>query len=796
MMFIGMRFFWKYAKAVGLLFLGGCAGDAASEHAASGEHEGLAIYREHCIDCHGERGEGNSIEEVDALYGQRSVEALARFIERNMPEDEPELCVGKEAHSVAQYIHDAFYSPDARKRLGIQERAKIAISRMTGIQYRNVIADLVASMAPQVPETIFPAGGLSGYYFNSKGMNKKDGKSVDKTDPFLDFDFGEEGPVEGIKREQFSAVWEGSFFVRDTGYYEFRTNTPNGVRLYVNTTLRADERNYRDDSSKASRQALIDDWVSSGPEVRQSSARIFLLGGRRYPVRMDYFKYKEKIGRIRLEWKAPHGTWRVFGGEMVSPVITPRIFVVSAIFPADDHSQGYGRGTLVSKAWHEGITAGAVQTAGELTQRLEDFIEIGEDDPQRKTKLMDFCARFVSAAFRRPLGEKDTEFFVGRQFTNDGDLKVAVKRCVLLCLKSPRFLYPELSTEGERPDAYTIASRLSFALWDSMPDEQLLQVAQSGGLGTADGVDAEIWRMLEDSRARAKMNNFFEHWMEMDGRDPGKDRSLFPGFSDAVIMDLRESLLRFVSNVVWSERSDYRDLLKAEYLLLNERLCAIYGGDVVGTGLKRVAVDPAHRAGILTHPYLLALFAYHDNTSPIHRGVFLTRNILGRMLKPPPKAVSFNNETLDPRLTMREKITLITSENACMSCHSVINPLGFSLENFDAIGRWRMSEKDKRINAKSDYMTASGNLLVLSGARDIADFAAGSPVAHGAFINAVFNHLAKQPIAAYGSNSLIDLRKGFSASLFNIKALMVEIVKLHALRDCIAPDAASPQPAG
>ncbi len=261
-------------------------------------------------------------------------------------------------------------------------------------------------------------------------------------------------------------------------------------------------------------------------------------------------------------------------------------------------------------------------------------------------------------------------------------------------------------------------------------------------------------------------------------------------------MDLRESLLRFVSGVVWSERSDYRDLLKAEHLLLNERLSAVYGGDVVGPGFKRVNVDSGHRSGILTHPYLLALFAYHDSTSPIHRGVFLTRNILGRMLKPPPKAVSFNDEKLDPKLSMREKITLITSKNACMSCHSVINPLGFSMENFDAIGRWRMSEKGKRVNAQSDYMTAAGEQLSLSGVRDIADFALSSPAAHGAFIEAVFTHMAKQPIAAYGPNSLIDLRKGFSASLFNIKALMVEIAKLYALRDSVAPDAAGSQPAG
>ncbi len=776
-----------------LLLLAGCSGERAGPEQ---QQTGLVIYRQHCAECHGEQGQGNPLEEVDALYGQRSVASLARFVERNMPEDEPELCVGTDAQAVAKYIYDAFYSPGARKRMGLQEAGVIGFSRMTGIQYRNAIADLVARAGPQVPEISYEPGGLRGYYFNSKGMNKKEGKSVNKIDPFLDFDFGERGPVGGISREQFSIVWEGSFYVRDTGYYEFRTSTPNGLRLYVNTVLRVAERNYRDDSSQAAKKALIDDWVSSGPEVRQSTAKILLLGGRHYPVRLDYFKYKEKIGKIRLEWKPPHGTWAVFGGDVTFPTIAPRTFVVSANFPADDRSQGYERGTSVSKGWHEGVTAGAIETAGEITDRLEDFSGVRENDPQRNSRLRDFCARFAEAAFRRPLGNTEVGFFIDRQFNAAGDVKVAVKRCVLLCLKSPRFLYPELSGEDEIPDSYTVASRLSFALWDSIPDAKLLQAAAAGKLGTAESVDAEAWRMLDDPRARAKMSSFFEHWLEMEGRDPAKDRSLFPDFSETVITDLRESLLRFVENVAWGERSDYRTLLKAEYLLLNERLSAIYGGDIVGPEFRKVAVDSGRRAGILTHPYLLAAFAYHDNTSPIHRGVFLTRNILGRVLRPPPKAIAFSDDKLDPQLSMREKITLITRDTACMSCHSVINPLGFSLENFDAIGRWRTSDKDKPVNARSEYMTAAGEVLSLSGARDIADYAANSPAAHDAFVNAVFHHLAKQPIAAYGSNALIDLRKGFSASLFSIKSLMVEIAKVYALHDRSAQGVLSPQPAG
>ncbi len=791
-----MNFFWQRVSGFALLLLAGCSAESAKEHNGAAVHEGLEVYRRHCIECHGENGGGNALEEVDALYGQRSVAALTRFIERNMPEEDPSLCVGKEAEAVAEYIYDAFYSAEARKRLGLEERAKVQMARLTEIQYRNVVADLVACLDSPGLKKGLGESGLKGYYFNSQGMNKKQGKSTDRLDVILDFDFGEKGPVEGVKSEQFSIVWEGSFFARETGYYEFRTSTPNGVRLYVNTALRADERNYRDDSSKASRKALIDDWVSSGPEIRQSTERVFLLGGRRYPLRMDYFKYKEKIGKVKLEWKTPHGTWEVFGGDQVYPVIVPRTFVISATFPPDDHSQGYGRGNLVSKSWHEGITAGAIQTTGEIVQRLDEFVKLTKDDAQRRQALKEFCVRFTETAFRRPLTEKQKEFFVYRHFSGVEDLKIAVKRSILLCLKSPRFLYPELSVNEGKPDAYTIASRLSFALWDSIPDERLLEAARSGNLLKAGQVEIEASKMLEDPRARAKMNMFFEHWLEMDGRDPAKDRLVFPDFSDEVIMDLRESLLRFVNEVVWSQDSDYRQLLKAEHLLLNERLGSIYGGNVKGTSLRSVTLKQGQRAGILTHPYLLSLFAYHDNTSPIHRGVFLTRNILGRMIKPPPDAVSFDDEKLDPSLTMREKITQLTSANACMSCHSVINPLGFSLENYDAIGRWRISEQDKKINPESDYMTAAGELLTFAGPKDIAEFAVRSPAAHNAFVNAVFTHLAKQPVAAYGTNSLIDLRKGFTASLFSIKALMVECAKLYALRGYGAQSAAVSQPAG
>ena len=752
---------------------------------------GEAIYRNQCVECHGKNGEGNELEEVDALFGDRSVKSLARLIERTMPEEDPKACTGEDAQAVAQYIYDAFYSPAARERQGLADAAVIETARLTVHQYSNAVADLLASFGPPVPAGEIEKGGLRGYYFSSKGMNKKDGKPVEKLDGELDFDFGEGPPAEGLSAEQFSVVWEGSFFARDTGHYEFRTVTPNGARLYVNVPIRKGERNYRDDSSGGGSGALIDDWVSSGAEVRESTAKVFLLGGRRYPIRFDYFKYKEKIGKVRLEWKPPHGAWGTMSGDQLSPTITRPTPVVDVPFPADDRSLGYERGTAISKAWHEATTAGAVAAAAIVDARIERLAGAKDDDPQRVEKLKAFCARFAETAFRRPLGEVERKLYVDKQFAGAGNPEVAVKRCVLLCLKSPRFLYPDLIPAGKVPDAYTVASRLSFALWDSIPDEDLLKAAAAGELDSPEGVSRHARRMLEDPRARAKMGGFFEHWLELEERDLAKDKSLFPEFDEAVIADLRESLLRFVDQVVWGERSGYRELLEADYLLLNPRLAKLYGGQVEGEGFQEVRFDGRRRSGVMTHPYLLSAFAYHNNTSPIHRGVFLTRNIVGRALKPPPMAVAFKDDEFDPKLTMREKVTQLTRDTACMSCHSVINPLGFSLENFDAVGRWRESDNDKPVNTKSDYTTVDGATVSLSSARDIADYAVSNPAAHRAFAAALFHHMVKQPVAAFGPGALGDLREGFAKSNFNIRELMIEIAKIHALHGRGADTAAN-----
>ena len=202
----------------------------------------------------------------------------------------------------------------------------------------------------------------------------------------------------------------------------------------------------------------------------------------------------------------------------------------------------------------------------------------------------------------------------------------------------------------------------------------------------------------------------------------------------------------------------------------------------------KVTLDPKQRSGVVTHPYLLAEFSYQKSSSPIHRGVFLTRNIVGRALKPPPMAQMFKDADFAPNLTMREKVAELTRPQACQTCHSVINPLGFSLEHYDAVGRFRTRENgDRPIDAVSDYTTDEGRTVQLTGARDVAEFAAGSEQAQNAFIEQLFHQVVKQPMLAYGPDTMDRLRQSFVASEFNVQQLLVDIATLSALHGLEKP---------
>ncbi len=791
--------------------------------------DGVRVYQDKCAHCHGDDGQGVAGVYDLALYGSRSVAELTRLIERTMPEGEADTCVAEEAAAVARYIHHEFYSPAARVRKGLDPPMQVELSRLTVSQYRNAVADVIAHFTPTPQETKRLLGdrrrnrggraaaeaaadagsfeaGLKGSYFASKGMSKADQLAQTRIDHRIDFDFGSSAPFADMPEDQFAIVWEGSIWIHETGDYHLRVATPNGARVYLNLDPSPGLHKLRDDSAAAGQFPLIDAWVGSG-ELREETARVFLLGGRRYPLRVEFFKYQEATASLRLEWKPPHGVWSVLDGTHLTTAEACRTFVVDTVFPADDRSLGFERGNSVSALWYTAVTEAAVKAADEVVNRLPLLAGVpavpapseatdAENDPNaneaaqvaRLRQLQDFVVRFASVAFRRPLTGQEAERLGQILFADSTVPEVAVRRAIVWILSSPEFLYTDLTPHHAPPAPEVVAKRLALALWDSVPDPHLMASAAAGQLTSHQEVEEQARRMLEDSRTRHKLAGFFHHWLHLEDRDLMKDSELFPEFDEAVIADLRRSLDMFLDQVVWSEESDYRQLLLDDEVWLNPRLRQAYAGESTdniseeaGQGdFQAVVLDQGKRAGVLTHPYLLSALAYHNNTSPIHRGVFVTRNVLGRSLRAPPVAIAFENDEFPADLTMRQKVAHLTQDASCLSCHTIINPLGFSLEHFDAIGRWRESESGREIDASSDYETEEGEVIQLSGARDVAQMAVSSEAAHRAFVLQLFQHMTKQVPAAYGPEVLPDLVTQFAEDQFHIQNLMVRIAVLVA----------------
>lgn len=730
---------------------------------------GQAIYQRQCAECHGAIGEGDNKHYPQPLAGDRSIRELAEYIDKSMPEGAPEKCTGQDAQRVAEYIYHAFYSPIAQARI---KPPRIELSRLTVRQYRHSVADLLGSFRGQ---EAWPAErGLKGEYFKSRRQQQED-RAFERVDPIVRFDFGEGSPNSAsMKPEEFAIRWEGSVIAPDSGEYEFILSTENGARLWINDSHRP----------------LIDAAVKSGKAVTERRESIQLLGGRAYPLKLEVFKSKEakeKRASISLKWKQPHRTDEVIPQRNLLPRRLPETLIVQTPFPPDDRSMGYERGTSVSKAWEQATTDAAVEVAAYVSEHLRDLTGIRREAEDRISRMRDFCVRFAERAFRRPLTDEQKAFFVFRQFDEAPHPDAAVQRVVLLVLQSPRFLFPELSQVDQ--DSYVVAARLALALWDSVPDERLRQAAGSGQLVTRDQARYEAERMASDPRSRGKLREFLLQWLKVDHfADLSKDSRLFPDFNPAIASDLRTSLDLFLDEIISSDGVDYRQLLLSNSLYLNDSLLSFYRIDAPADaltagdpGFQKITFDSSERAGVLTHPYLMSGLAYTATSSPIHRGVFIARSVLGRTLRPPPEAVAPLAPDLHADLTTRERVLLQTKPEVCQSCHAMINPLGFTLENFDAVGRFRTEEHGKPVDASGTYITRKGDRKSFASVRDLANYLVETEETHSAFVDQLFHNLIKQPIRAYGLQTPDELRATFEKNNYNIRKLMVEIAGLAAV---------------
>ena len=348
---------------------------------------------------------------------------------------------------------------------------------------------------------------------------------------------------------------------------------------------------------------------------------------------------------------------------------------------------------------------------GDTASRQKIFIcrqnGVQDEEPCAK-KILSKLAR---SAYRRPITEEDLSTLLNfyRLAYKEGGFEAGIKFALQRILISPEFLFlVERDPEDIAPNSpYSIsdlelASRLSFFLWSSMPDDTLLELAEHGELRTPGVLEAQVKRMLKDSRAKSLVDNFAGQWIYL--RNVGTaspDVGEFPEFDENLRDAFQKEAELFFQSMLQEDRSVV-DLLDADHTFLNERLARHYEiPNVYGSHFRRVTLEDDERHGLLGKGGILMVTSYANRTSPVIRGKWVLENILGTPPPPPPPNVPALEETGEAGqiLSMRERMEQHRANPACSVCHSQMDPLGFALENFDAIGRWRDSESGKPIDS-------------------------------------------------------------------------------------------------
>jgi len=353
---------------------------------------------------------------------------------------------------------------------------------------------------------------------------------------------------------------------------------------------------------------------------------------------------------------------------------------------------------------------------GDTPSRRKIFVCRPQNSNEETTCAKKILSELTRRAYRRPVADADLETPLSFYQTAlngappGSGFDAGIENALSFMLTSPEFLFRfEVAAPREKPGAFSrvgdleLASRLSFFLWSSIPDDELVQLATRGKLSDPVIFEKQVRRMLADQRAEALAKNFAAQWLYLRNlHGMTRDFATFPNFDDNLRQGFERETELFFESIVREDRS-VLDLLRADYTFVNERLAKHYGiPNVYGSEFRRVTLAGDQRRGLLGQGSVLAVTSYATRTSPVLRGKWLLENILGTPVPPPPPGVpplAENHSGLRPR-SVRERMEEHRKNPACSGCHNIMDPLGFSLENFDAVGAWRVrSESGAPIDA-------------------------------------------------------------------------------------------------
>ena len=382
------------------------------------------------------------------------------------------------------------------------------------------------------------------------------------------------------------------------------------------------------------------------------------------------------------------------------------------------------------------------------------------DDPTARARS--FIEQFGTRAFRRPLDQAQVDRYLALFEQGPGlydglDAFTAGARITIQAmLQSPHFLYrSELSSDADgqtiKLSGYEVASRLSYAFWNTMPDDALFAAAADGTLDTAEGVRAQALRMLDEARTRQSFANFHRQLFALyEYADLDKSPEAFPAWRREIGRMMQTEAELFLDSVVFDRDGTIGDLLTSPHTFVNDELAALYGLEgSFSSEFVPVELDAQTRAGLLTRLGFLTRNATLSEPDPIHRGVFVNLDILCRSISAVP---NLPDDLMLVGNTNRERIESITGQGTCAeSCHhTIINPIGFSFEHYDAVGRYRTEDNGYPVDAASTYVFPDGRMLSFENAVELSQQLAQVPEPHACYIGNLLEYLYGSELPASG----------------------------------------------
>ena len=659
-----------------------------------------SLVSKYCFDCHDTASAKGGIDFESALQepvaGESDLweEAVRQLQARLMPP------LGKTRPSEAEYAgltelletaldaHAADHPNPGRTE---------SLRRLTRTEYQNAIRDLLVleidakSLLPPDPSSHgfdnvtvgdLPPALLSRYIGAARKISRlalgRTGNSPDGRTVRIRPDVTQEGQVDGLPPGT-----RGGALIRHTfpqsGKYELRIHL-----------MRDRDEKVEGLNGVHQLQVLVDDELAATLEVRPPedrsdhtkvdahlSTRIEVEAGVRR-LGVTFVKPPpDLIESLRRPYQSAFNTHR-------HPRRSPALYQVSVTGPFDP--QGTGNTASRRRILGEG-SARDEDGASAVIRRLLRHASRGHADENDLVRAMEFY----------------------REASQDGGFEAGIESALSAILVSPKFLFRvERDPKDAKPqtpytlDDLDLATRLSFFLWSSIPDEALLDAANAGELRTPEGLARQTRRLLADPRSISLVENFAGQWLYL--RNLGAitpDGRLYPDFDDNLRQAMRRETEMLFASVLREDRS-VLDLLRSDHTFLNERLAKHYGiPHVYGQRFRKVMIDPgSHRGGILRHGSILTVTSYATRTSPVLRGHWVLENLLGTPPPPPPPDVpALEDSRIDASLPVRQRLAAHRENRSCARCHDPMDPIGFAFEHFDAIGQWRSLESGQPVDA-------------------------------------------------------------------------------------------------